>query len=71
MWSSAGVAAGIELALAMVEEGIGEEAALDVARILVVFLKLPGGQSQFSPFLRSQTHDGEWEFGALHTWIIE
>ncbi len=71
MWSSAGVTAGIDLALAMVEEDIGKEAALDVARNLVVFLKRPGGQSQFSAFLRSQTHDGDGEFGTLHTWITE
>ncbi len=71
MWSSAGVTAGIDMALAMVEEDIGKEAALDVARNLVVFLKRPGGQSQFSAFLRSQTHDGKGEFGALHTWITE
>ena len=47
-WSSAGVTAGIDLALALVEDDLGRDAALAVARELVVFLKRPGGQSQFS-----------------------
>jgi transcriptional regulator GlxA family with amidase domain len=52
--TSAGVTAGIDLALALVEEDIGREAALDVARHLVVFLRRPGGQAQFSAQLRAQ-----------------
>ena len=52
--TSAGVTAGIDLALALVEEDIGREAALDVARHLVVFLRRPGGQAQFSEQLRAQ-----------------
>lgn len=48
IWSSAGVSAGIDLGLAMVEEDHGNHAALEVARSLVVYLKRPGGQSQFS-----------------------
>jgi transcriptional regulator GlxA family with amidase domain len=47
--TSAGVSAGIDLALALVEEDHGSELARDVARSLVVFLQRPGGQSQFSP----------------------
>ncbi len=52
--TSAGVTAGIDLALALVEEDAGREAALDVARHLVVFLRRPGGQAQFSAQLRAQ-----------------
>ncbi|MBH0776483.1 GlxA family transcriptional regulator [Nocardia bovistercoris] len=46
--TSAGVTAGIDMALALVEADDGQEAALDIARHLVVFLRRPGGQSQFS-----------------------
>jgi transcriptional regulator GlxA family with amidase domain len=48
LWSSAGVAAGIDLALALVEHDLGAEVAQVVARWLVVFLRRPGGQSQFA-----------------------
>jgi len=48
VWSSAGVTAGIDLALAMVEADLGHDASMAVARELVVFLKRPGGQAQFS-----------------------
>jgi len=51
--SSAGVTAGIDLALALVERDHGAGLARDVARSLVVFLQRPGGQSQFSPSLRA------------------
>lgn len=67
VWTSAGVTAGIDLALALVEEDLGRAAALAVARHLVVFLKRPGGQAQFSEFLSLQT--AEDRFGALHDWI--
>jgi transcriptional regulator GlxA family with amidase domain len=67
VWTSAGVTAGIDLALALVEEDLGRAAALTVARYLVVFLKRPGGQAQFSEFLSLQT--AEDRFGALHDWI--
>lgn len=57
IWTSAGVTAGIDLTLALVEEDFGLDVALDVARDLVVYLKRPGGQSQFSSQLVSQaTH---------------
>ncbi|MBV9565558.1 MAG: DJ-1/PfpI family protein [Bradyrhizobium sp.] len=71
VWSSAGVSAGIDLALAMVEEDFGHAVALDIARRLVVFLKRPGGQSQFSTVLAAQASDAEGRFSALHAWIIE
>lgn len=54
VWTSAGVTAGLDLALAMVEEDLGREIALAVARDLVIYLKRPGGQSQFSVYLASQ-----------------
>jgi transcriptional regulator GlxA family with amidase domain len=67
VWTSAGVTAGIDLALALVEEDLGRTVALAVARYLVVFLKRPGGQAQFSEVLSLQS--AEDEFGALHEWI--
>src|SRR3984893_11804391 len=67
VWTSAGVTAGIDLALALVEEDLGRTVALAVARYLVVFLKRPGGQAQFSAALSLQS--AEEEFGALHEWI--
>lgn len=48
VWTSAGVTAGIDLALALLEDDAGNEAALAVARQLVVFVRRPGGQAQFS-----------------------
>jgi transcriptional regulator GlxA family with amidase domain len=54
VWTSAGITAGMDLALALVEEDLGAEVALAVARMLVVFLKRPGGQSQFSGALSVQ-----------------
>ena len=67
VWTSAGVTAGIDLVLALVEEDLGRDAALDVARYLVVFLKRPGGQAQFSTALALQA--AEDRFGSLHAWI--
>jgi transcriptional regulator GlxA family with amidase domain len=67
VWTSAGVTAGIDLALALVEEDLGRSVALDLARYLVVFLKRPGGQAQFSAALALQAADDR--FGALHNWI--
>ena len=67
VWTSAGVTAGIDLALALVEQDLGRDVALDVARYLVVFLKRPGGQAQFSTALSLQA--AEDRFGALHEWI--
>ena len=54
VWTSAGVTAGIDLALALVEDDLGAQVALAIARELVVFLKRPGGQSQFSGALSAQ-----------------
>lgn len=55
--TAAGVTSGIDLALALVEEDYGRDIALIVARYMVVFLKRPGGQSQFSSHLTAQTAD--------------
>ena len=57
LYTSAGVTAGMDLALALVEEDLGRELALRVARELVMFLKRPGGQSQFSTHLAAQTSE--------------
>ena len=67
VWTSAGVTAGIDLALAFVEEDLGSSMALAVARYMVVFLKRPGGQAQFSAALALQSAGDK--FGALHDWI--
>ncbi len=69
VWTSAGVTAGIDLALALVEQDLGRTVALAVARYLVMFLKRPGGQAQFSAALSLQS--AEDEFGALHDWIMK
>lgn len=69
VWTSAGVSAGIDMALAMVEEDIGHAAALSLARYLVLYLKRPGGQSQFSVELRRQIRDTHGRFDDLHAWI--
>jgi transcriptional regulator GlxA family with amidase domain len=57
VWTSAGVTAGMDLALAIVEEDLGRDVALQIARRLVLFLHRPGNQSQFSAQLSAQTAD--------------
>jgi transcriptional regulator GlxA family with amidase domain len=54
VWTSAGVTAGMDLALALVEEDLDRNAALQIARHLVLFLRRPGNQSQFSATLAAQ-----------------
>jgi transcriptional regulator GlxA family with amidase domain len=68
VWTSAGVSAGIDLALALVEEDLGPRVALAVAQNLVVFLKRPGGQSQFSNALSAQ-QAARPELRELQAWI--
>ncbi len=70
VWTSAGVTAGIDLALALIEDDSSHAIALRVARELVVFLKRPGGQAQFSTLLSLQSRDGG-TFDALHLWIVD
>ena len=57
-YTSAGITAGIDLALAMIQEDLGSPVALKVARHLVVYMKRPGGQLQYSEPLRLQTLGG-------------
>jgi len=71
IWTSAGVTAGIDLSLALVEADLGRERALAVARQLVVFLKRPGGQAQFSAALALALQGGDERFDRLHAWIME
>jgi transcriptional regulator GlxA family with amidase domain len=54
VWTSAGVTAGMDLALALVEQDLDRDAALTIARHLVLFLRRPGNQSQFSAALAAQ-----------------
>jgi transcriptional regulator GlxA family with amidase domain len=70
IYTSAGVTAGMDLALALVEEDHGREVALQIARHLVLFLRRPGGQSQFSTLLAGQGRDRE-PLRELQTWIAE
>ncbi|WP_326574547.1 GlxA family transcriptional regulator [Streptomyces sp. NBC_00481] len=68
--TSAGVTSGIDLALALVEEDIGREAALAIARHLVVFLRRPGNQAQFSAQLAAQTAQRR-PLREVQQWITE
>ena len=68
--TSAGVTAGIDLALKLIEDDNGKELALNVARRLVVFLKRPGGQSQFSAHLEAQIAE-ESRIQSVQQWILD
>jgi transcriptional regulator GlxA family with amidase domain len=68
--TSAGVTAGIDMALALVEEDLGRAAALAVARQLVVFLRRPGSQAQFSAQLRAQVAQRR-PLREVQQWITE
>lgn len=68
--TSAGITAGIDLALALVEDDLGRDAALAVARQLVVFLRRPGSQSQFSAQLSAQVADRA-PLREVQQWIAE
>lgn len=63
IWTSAGITAGIDMALAMIAEDLGESTARTTARQLVVYYRRPGGQSQFSALLDMGRQSGR--FGAL------
>lgn len=67
-YTSAGVTAGIDLALALIEEDLGAPAALAVARELVVYLKRPGGQEQFSEPLQFQVESTD-KLAELAAWM--
>lgn len=68
--TSAGVTSGIDLALALVEEDLGRGIALEIARHLVVFLRRPGNQAQFSAQLAAQTARRE-PLREVQQWITE
>lgn len=68
IWTSAGVSAGIDLTLALIEEDYGHHVAIETARQLVMFIKRAGGQSQFSVPLAAQAQDGG-RFDELHAWV--
>lgn len=70
LWTSAGVTAGMDLALALVEEDFGRDLALEVATEMVMYLKRPGGQSQFSAHLLSE-RTARPNIRALQNWILE
>ncbi|MEA2789755.1 MAG: hypothetical protein QOG73_2161 [Acetobacteraceae bacterium] len=67
IWTSAGVTAGIDMALALMEADLGRCFATAVARHLVVFAKRPGGQAQFSAGLALAGSDAK--FDRLHDWM--
>jgi transcriptional regulator GlxA family with amidase domain len=69
IWSSAGISAGIDLALAMVLEDFGEEVSRHTARQLVLYDRRSGGQSQFSSLLELKAPTGR--FGPLLSWARE
>ena len=69
IYTSGGITAGIDLALALIERDFSRRLALKTAKRLLVFLKRPGDQSQFSSFLASQTEPGRFE--AMLDWITE
>ncbi|CAK7260843.1 MULTISPECIES: GlxA family transcriptional regulator [unclassified Shinella] len=74
IWTSAGMTAGIDLALALIEDDHGRRVSLAVAKELVVFLHRPGGQAQFNSALDAQTRLGTTPPAAkladLPTWIM-
>jgi transcriptional regulator GlxA family with amidase domain len=70
IWTSAGVTAGIDMALALIEEDHGHRLAMTVARNLVMFIKRPGGQSQFSTPLMTQSATDD-TFADLHAWMAD
>ncbi len=70
VYTSAGVTAGMDLALALVEEDHGRDLALSAARWLVMFLKRPGGQSQFSVQLAAQ-HAERQPLRDVQSWVLD
>jgi transcriptional regulator GlxA family with amidase domain len=71
VWSSAGVTTGIDLALALIEQDAGRQVAMNVARMLIVYLKRSGGQSQYSALLAAQAESESDTFDPLDRWIAE
>lgn len=71
IWTSAGVTTGVDLALALIEQDCGRTVAMHVARVLVVYLRRMGGQSQYSAPLAAQVESASDEFAELERWIVE
>jgi transcriptional regulator GlxA family with amidase domain len=70
IYSSGGITAGIDLALALVEEDHGREVALATARMMVVFPRRPGGQSQFSTYVKYLEVRSRPDISELQAWIL-
>jgi transcriptional regulator GlxA family with amidase domain len=70
LYTSAGITAGIDLTLALLEEDHGHQAALNIARFLVMFLVRPGGQAQFSHMLSRQAATSK-PLRELQVWMLE
>lgn len=70
VYTSAGITAGIDLALSLVEEDLGSRVALQVARTLVLFVRRPGGQSQFSAGLAGQVAERQ-TLRELQDWMFD
>jgi transcriptional regulator GlxA family with amidase domain len=70
VWTSAGISAGIDLALALIEDDLGHDVAMETAKQLVIFLRRQGGQAQFSRTLAAQSAAGS-KFAKLHAWIAD
>jgi transcriptional regulator GlxA family with amidase domain len=68
VWTSGGVTAGIDLALALIEDDFGGELARQVARVMVTFVARQGGQAQYSVPFAAQLSDRS-DFTALHAWL--
>ena len=71
IWTSAGISAGVDLTLALIEDDLGIDVALQAARMLVVFFKRPGGQSQFSTLRSGQIADAKGPLKELLAWIAD
>lgn len=70
VYTSAGISSGMDLALALVEEDFGRSFALEVAKQMVLYLKRPGNQSQYSTVLTHQTSDYK-PIQTIESWIQE
>jgi transcriptional regulator GlxA family with amidase domain len=70
IYTSAGITAGIDLSLALVEEDHGHETALNIARFLVMFLVRPGGQAQYSHILSHQAVTSQ-PLRELQVWMLQ
>jgi len=69
VYTSGGITAGIDLTLALIEEDLGREVPRMIAGVMVVFLRRPGGQAQFSPFLQGDKTNCR-DIAELKAWIL-